>query len=95
MRERTRDRYHNRSKIEKVKRSGPEPRPFSRPARRNPRAPRPTSGHAPAAYDGQHLVGSVVERNGKFLAFDVHDRRVGVFTNHRDAMRALPATRSS
>lgn len=89
MRERTHDRYHNRSRIEKVK------RPFSRPTRRNPRAPRPTAGHALAVYDGQHLVGSVVERNGEFLAFDVHDHRVGVFANQREALRAIPAARSS
>jgi hypothetical protein len=63
--------------------------------RTHDRAPRPTAGHALAVYDGQHLVGSVVERNGNFLAFDVHDRRASVFTNHREAMRALPPARSS
>jgi len=46
MRERTHDRHHNRSKIEKVKRSGRKPRPFSRQTRRNPRAPRSTTDHA-------------------------------------------------
>jgi hypothetical protein len=95
MRERIHDRYRNRSKIEKVKRSGRELRPFCRHTRRNPRAPRPIPDHAIAVYDGQHLVDSVVERNGNFLTFDVHDRRASVFTNHRDAMRALPPARSS
>ena len=47
-----------------------------------------------SVYDGQRRVG-FVERNGEFLAFDVHDRRVGVFANQSDAMRALPAARSS
>jgi hypothetical protein len=47
-----------------------------------------------AVYDGQHRVGSVLQRNGEFLAFDVHDRRVGVFTKQSDAVRALPAARS-
>jgi hypothetical protein len=62
---------------------------------RNAQAPRPTANHALAVYDGQHLVGSVVERNGEFLAFDVHDHRVGVFANQREALRAIPAARSS
>lgn len=76
-------------------RSRREPRPFPVPTRRNPKAPRPTADHAIAVYDGQQRVGSVVERNGEFLAFNVHDRRVGVFTKQSDAKRALPATRSS
>jgi hypothetical protein len=36
-----------------------------------------------------------VERNDEFLASDNHDRRVGVFTNQREALRAIPAARSS
>ena len=66
-----------------------------RPTRRNPQAPAASSDHALAVYDGQHRVGSVVERNGEFLAFDNHDRRVGVFTNQSEALRAIPAARSS
>jgi hypothetical protein len=36
-----------------------------------------------------------VERNDEFLASDNHDRRVSVFTNQREALRAIPAARSS
>jgi hypothetical protein len=69
--------------------------PSNEAARRNLQARRPTADHALAVYDGQHRVGSVVERNGEFLAFDVHNRRVGVFTSQREALRAIPAAGSS
>jgi hypothetical protein len=69
--------------------------PSKEAARRNLRARRTTANHALAVYDGQHRVGSVVERNGEFLALDSHDRRVGVFTKQSAAVRALPAARSS
>jgi hypothetical protein len=69
--------------------------PSNAAARRNSQARRPTVDHALAVYDGQQRVGSVVEHDGEFLAFDVHNRRVGVFTNQREALRALPAARSS
>lgn len=77
------------------KRSRREPQPFSRPTRRNPGAPRPTVDHAPAVYDGQHRVGSVVERHGKFLTYDIDDLNVGVFATLCDAMRVLPAAQKS
>jgi hypothetical protein len=69
--------------------------PANEAARRNSQARRPTVDNALAVYDGQQRVGTVVERNGKFLAVDVHDRRVGVFTKQSDAARALPAARWS
>jgi hypothetical protein len=68
--------------------------PANEAARRNSQARRPTVDHALAVYDGQQRVGTVVERNGEFLALDVHDRRVGVFTKQRDAAHALPVARS-
>ena len=82
------------ARTEAGKRSGQETRRFSRPIR-NLRSPQPIADHPLAVYDGQHRVGSVVERDGEFLAFDNHDRRVGVFTNQREALRAIPAARSS
>jgi hypothetical protein len=69
--------------------------PSNESARRNLQARRPIADHALAVYDGQRRVGSVVERNGEFLAFDVRDHRAGVFTNQREALQAMPAARSS
>jgi hypothetical protein len=69
--------------------------PANEAARRNSQARRPTADQALTVYDGQHRVGSVVERNGKFLTYDIDDLHVGVFATLRDAMRALPAARSS
>jgi hypothetical protein len=69
--------------------------PSNGAARRNSQARRRTADHALAVYDGHQRVGSVVKRNGEFLAFDNHNRRVGVFTNQREALRAFPAGRSS
>ena len=51
--------------------------------------------HALAVYDGQYRVGSVVERHGKFLTYDIDDLNVGVFATLHDAMHALPAAQKS
>lgn len=64
-------------------------------ARRNSQSSQPSADQALTVYDGQHRVGSIVERNGKFIASDAHDRRVGIFTTRREALRALPPARSS
>jgi hypothetical protein len=69
--------------------------PANEAAGRNSQARRPTADRPLTVYDGQRRVGSVVQRDGEFLAFDAHDRRVGVFTNQREALRAIPAARSS
>jgi hypothetical protein len=69
--------------------------PANEATRRNSRSRRPTADQEITVYDGQHRVGSVVERDGKFLTYDVDDLHVGVFATLRDAMRVLPATRSS
>jgi hypothetical protein len=69
--------------------------PPSEAARRNSRSRRPTADQEITVYDGQHRVGSVVERDGEFFPFDVYDRRLGVFSNQSEAMRALRAARSS
>jgi hypothetical protein len=68
--------------------------PSKEAARRNLQARQTTADHALAVYDGQQRVGSVLERDGEFLALDVHDRRVSVFTRQSDAVRALPAAKS-
>ena len=47
-----------------------------------------------SVYDGTVFAGSIVERAGKFTAYDVNNRRIGAFANQRDAMRAIPAVRS-
>jgi hypothetical protein len=68
--------------------------PSNEAAGRNSLSRQPTADQQITVYDGQHRVGSIVERNGEFLALDSHDRRVGVFTKQSDAVRALPAARS-
>jgi hypothetical protein len=69
--------------------------PTNEAARPNSRAWRPSSDQTLTVHDGQQRVGSVVARDGKFLVLDAHDRRVGIFTNEREALRALPAARPS
>jgi hypothetical protein len=69
--------------------------PANEAARRNSRSRRPTADQEITVYDGQHRVGSVVERDGRFLTYDSDDLHIGVFATLRDAMRALPAARSS
>lgn len=44
-----------------------------------------------AVTDGAQHAGTIVERDGQWLAFDVADRLVGVFETLKAAMRALPA----
>jgi hypothetical protein len=69
--------------------------PTNEAARRNSRAQRPSADQALTVYDGQYRVGSVVERDGKFITYDVDDLHVGVFATLREAMRVLPTARSS
>ena len=69
--------------------------PSNEAARRTSQARKPTADRALAVYDGQHRVGSVVERHGKFLTYDIDDLNVGVFATLRDAMRVLPAAQKS
>jgi hypothetical protein len=54
-------------------------------------ADRALPNHALTVYDGTTLAGIITERNGEFIAFDIAGRRLGVFTNQRDAVRAIPA----
>jgi excisionase family DNA binding protein len=68
----------------------------ARATRRNQQAPLPaSSGHAVIVCDGRRRVGTVLERNGELLAFDIRDRRIGVFTNLADAISALTGGRSA
>ena len=69
--------------------------PANEAARRNRQAQPVSANQTLMVYDGQHCAGSVLQRNGEFIAFDVHDRRVGVFMKQRDAVRELPVVRSS
>jgi hypothetical protein len=69
--------------------------PSNEAARRTSQARKPTADRALAVYDGQHRIGSVVERHGKFLTYDTDDLNVGVFATLRDAMRVLPAAQKS
>lgn len=48
-----------------------------------------------AVYDGRTRVGHVIERAGKFIAFDIAGNRVGEFLKLRDAMRAVPSPTST
>jgi hypothetical protein len=52
----------------------------------------PSSPPAPAlaVYDGHDFIGTVVESDGQFRAFDAHNRILGNFKSRRDAMRAIP-----
>jgi hypothetical protein len=51
--------------------------------------------HALSVYDGALRVGSITERDGKLLTYDIDDLHLGVFAALRDAMRSLPPARSS
>ncbi len=62
-------------------------------AKRDGRPSSPASNEkqlALAVYDGTVHVGSIIERDDGFRAFDAHGRCVGTFGNQRDAMRAIP-----
>lgn len=48
-----------------------------------------------SVYDGTVHIGSIIERDDGFRAFDAHGRCVGTFQNQRDAMRAIPAGTAS
>jgi hypothetical protein len=45
-------------------------------------------GHSLAVYDGRERVGSLVERDGRFEAYDLEGRCVGIFPNLRAAAQA-------
>ncbi len=51
-----------------------------------------TRNHALTVFDGADRVGSLVERAGKFEAFDIEGRHLGTFPDLRAASRAIPAT---
>jgi hypothetical protein len=65
--------------------------PANEAARRNSQSGRPIAERELTVYAGQHLIGSVVERDGKFRTYDVDGLHVSVFANLRDATRALKA----
>jgi hypothetical protein len=67
--------------------------PANEATRRNSRSRAPIKQLT--IYDGQQRVGSIVERDGKFLTYDIDDLHLGVFATLRDAMRSLPPARSS
>ena len=65
-------------------------------ARRNSQSSQPSADQALTVYDGQHRVGSIVERNGKFIAFRC-SRSPRWAYSRPDVKRsaALPPARSS
>ena len=48
-----------------------------------------------AVYDGASFVGSIVDRDGSFDAYDATGRHIGAFKNQREAVRAIPAGTAS
>jgi hypothetical protein len=46
-----------------------------------------------SAYDGTDLAGFIVERTGRFIAYDLHDHLIGTFPTLRPAVRAIPRVR--
>jgi hypothetical protein len=69
--------------------------PANEAARRSAQARRQTADHALTIYDGQRRVSPLVERDGRFLTYDIGDLPAAAFATLRDAMRALPVSRSS
>jgi hypothetical protein len=53
-----------------------------------------TRDHALVVFDGADRAGSLVERGGKFTAFDPDGRHLGVFPDLRSAARAIPRAAS-
>lgn len=49
-----------------------------------------TGNHVLSVFDGATMVGSLVERGGRFDAYDVDGRRLGAFADMRAAARAIP-----
>jgi len=41
-------------------------------------------------YDGQMLLGEILEHRGMFVAIDLDGKRLGTFADMRSAARALP-----
>jgi hypothetical protein len=51
--------------------------------------------HTLVVNDGAIMVGSLVERAGRFEAFDLAGRHLGSFPDLRTAARAIPPARST
>jgi len=49
-----------------------------------------TTKHTIAVFDGADRAGSLVERAGKFEAFDLAGRSLGTFPDLRTAARSIP-----
>jgi hypothetical protein len=49
-----------------------------------------TRSHALSVFDGAIRAGSLVERGGEFLAFDLDGRHLGAFPDMRTASRSIP-----
>jgi hypothetical protein len=50
-----------------------------------------TRNHLLSVFDGAVMAGSLVERAGRFDAFDIAGRCLGTFSDLRTAARSLPA----
>jgi hypothetical protein len=53
------------------------------------------TGHRLTVYNGAVRLGSLVERDSGFDAYDVAGNLIGSFSNQRDAARALPDQKSA
>jgi hypothetical protein len=67
-----------------------------RSVRPNPPRPRAVDcrRHPLTVYDGASMIGSLVERAGKFEAFDLAGQHLGTYPDMRAAVRAIPAVRA-
>jgi hypothetical protein len=59
-------------------------------------APRisPAAPRALALYEGSTMLGTIVERDGKFSLYDIDGRLIGTYPTQIAAMRAIPGVAS-
>jgi hypothetical protein len=56
--------------------------------------PHANSANAPAIYDGQDKVGTIVERGGSHFSYGNDDVLIGEYRTRLEAVRALPQGRA-
>jgi hypothetical protein len=61
-----------------------------KPPQPHKRLPTATAPGFLAIYDGQYLVGTIVERDGSHFAFGPDQNLVGEYRTRLEAVRALP-----
>jgi hypothetical protein len=55
------------------------------------RRPKPAAPGALTVTDGHDTVGTIVERDGRWLAYDVAGKLIGTFRSQAEAMRSVPS----